>query len=183
MNTNFSSGLMIRAENIARDGVLLEQRQDSRTSRIHTRVPFVGNVLKRFAAVVVAAAAVSFMAGTARCAPCGVPPRTPQRGIPTSLAVRAIIGEAGGESFTTQLAVACALRNRGTLQGVYGVDNPVVAKASHRTFLRAQRAWAQSAHVRTVGKCRFFGCDADRPILLSYGLKPVCRSGAITFYN
>jgi len=103
--------------------------------------------------------------------------------IPQAQAVAAIIGEAGGESYATQLAVACAIRNRGTLQGVYGVNNPVVAKASAKTIARARRAWLESARHDVVRGCRFFGCKADAPKLIAFGLHAVCMSGAITFYR
>lgn len=103
--------------------------------------------------------------------------------LPQSLAVAAVIGEAGGESYTTQVAVACAIRNRGTLRGVYGVTNPVVKLADASLKAQARRAWKQSARRDIVKGATFFGCDADAPILMAYGLQPVCRSGAITFYK
>jgi hypothetical protein len=103
--------------------------------------------------------------------------------ITTRQAVDAIIGEAGDQSFTTQVAVACAIRNRGTLQGVYGLNNPVVQKATPRVRAKALRAWQASARQDIVKGCKFFGCPADAPALLSYGLQPVCMSGAITFYT
>ena len=42
--------------------------------------------------------------------------------IPDAQAVRAIVGEAAGESFEGKLAIACAIRNRGNLHGVYGLN-------------------------------------------------------------
>ena len=100
----------------------------------------------------------------------------------------AVIGEAGGENYTTQVAVACAIRNRCVphgpgLRGVYGVNNPVVKQASAKTVAQARRAWRQSAHRDLVQGAKFFGCAADAPVLLAYGLQPVCKSGAITFYK
>lgn len=103
--------------------------------------------------------------------------------ITTAQAVDAIIGEAGNQSFTTQVAVACAIRNRGTLQGVYGVSNPVVKQATAKVRAKALRAWQASARQDIVKGCRYFGCPSDAPALLSYGLQPVCMSGAITFYK
>ena len=43
--------------------------------------------------------------------------------VPDSLAVRAILGEGANQSYETKLAIACCIRNRGSLQGVYGVSN------------------------------------------------------------
>ena len=54
-------------------------------------------------------------------------------------AVRAIIGEAGNQSDSAMLAVASTLRHRETLQGVYGVNNPVIAHASAELRARAAR--------------------------------------------
>ncbi len=60
------------------------------------------------------------------------------------LAVKAIIGEAAGEGDTGMLAVAAAIRNRGTLRGVYGVKNPIAQNPSATLLKRAERAWALS---------------------------------------
>ena len=59
---------------------------------------------------------------------------------------------------TSSVAVACAIRNRGTLQGVYGVNNPVVQKATTRVRAKALRAWQASARKDIVKGCRYFGC-------------------------
>jgi len=112
--------------------------------------------------------------------------------IPSALAVDALIGEAGNQPYATQVLVARALRNRGSLQGVYGVNNPVVRKASARLRARCLRAWNESAVANKVGRdsgapirfpYRYFGCEADKNYFLAIGFKPVCKSGAITFYQ
>jgi CubicO group peptidase (beta-lactamase class C family) len=59
-----------------------------------------------------------------------LPAAAGQPAISNAAAVRAIIGEAGNQSDDAMLAVASALRNRETLQGVYGVNNPVIPHAS-----------------------------------------------------
>ena len=43
------------------------------------------------------------------------------------------------------LAVAGAIRNRGTLSGVYGLRNPAVTKQPAWVWTRARHAWAASA--------------------------------------
>lgn len=60
-----------------------------------------------------------------------------------SAAIRAIIGEAEGEPFQGKVAVACAIRNRGSLQGVYGKTAPRVIqnKFSQKTYLQSVQAW------------------------------------------
>ena len=69
-------------------------------------------------------------------------------------AVNAIIGEAEGEGYRGMLAVSCAIRNRGTLKGVYGESAPRVKrhKYSVKTFINADRAWEES---RNFDKCSF----------------------------
>ena len=68
-------------------------------------------------------------------------------GIPASQAVRAIIGEASGEGWPGMLAVACALRNRGTLKGVYGLKAAHVDREQGHVWQMAKLAWSQSAWV------------------------------------
>lgn len=61
-------------------------------------------------------------------------------------AVLAIIGEAEGEGYTGMCAVASAIRNRGTLKGVYGEHAPRVKKHlySKKTYQMAWDAWGVS---------------------------------------
>lgn len=137
----------------------------------HTLLPRAGASLTRSAACLVFSFFIFHFSFTAFAA------------IPTDLAVNAIIGEAGNQKFATQLDVACAIRNRGTLQGVYGVNNPVVKQASARVRARALRAWKLAALRDLTGGLKNFGCDADAPVLLAYGLRPVFKSGDITFWQ
>ncbi len=60
-------------------------------------------------------------------------------------AIRAIVGEAANQGYTGMLAVAGAIRNRGTLQGVYGLRNPAADRQSREVWARARQAWAASA--------------------------------------
>lgn len=64
--------------------------------------------------------------------------------IDSTLAVRAILGEARGEGFEGMLAVACALRNRGHLKGVYGLKAPIKEKLSPEVRKAAAKAWKDS---------------------------------------
>lgn len=61
-------------------------------------------------------------------------------------AIKAIAGEAEGEGARGMLAVACAIRNRGHLRGVYGVKAPRVIRGRIRphTWREAARAWRES---------------------------------------
>lgn len=59
-------------------------------------------------------------------------------------AIRAIIGEASDQGYTGMLAVACAIRNRGTLKGVYGLHAQHVNTEPQWVFDLAKKAWLQS---------------------------------------
>ena len=61
-------------------------------------------------------------------------------------AIKAIIGEAENQDSQGMLAVACAIRNRGTLKGVYGENAPRVKnhKYSDLTAIMAFVAWNDS---------------------------------------
>jgi hypothetical protein len=82
------------------------------------------------------------------------------------LAVRAIVGEAANQGERGMLAVAGAIRNRGTLRGVYGVKNPVADRQPAWVWARAEKAWRDSAtndvtHGATHWEnCRAFGTPA-----------------------
>jgi hypothetical protein len=67
--------------------------------------------------------------------------------IPEPRAVNALIGEAEGEGYRGMLAIGCAIRNRGTLQGVYGEHAPRVVhhKYNLKTYALAVQAWRDSA--------------------------------------
>ena len=67
--------------------------------------------------------------------------------IPEDRAVNALIGEAESLGYTGMLHIACSLRNRGHLRGVYGEKAPRVVnrKYSPKTLQDARRAWADSA--------------------------------------
>jgi len=67
-------------------------------------------------------------------------------------AVRAIVGEASNQGFDGMLAVACAIRNRGTLDGVYGVKSDRIYKESKEIVRLARLAWQQSESVDVTDK-------------------------------
>lgn len=103
--------------------------------------------------------------------------------IPDNLAARAIIGEAGSESLACQRAIASCIRHRGSLAGVYGVNNPCVAKASTATQTRARQAWLDSASVDYAPGIKFFGCAADSPYFRKIHLTPAFTIGRVTFWK
>jgi hypothetical protein len=60
-------------------------------------------------------------------------------------AVRAIIGEAANQGKDGMLAVACAIRNRGNLKGVFGLNAKFVDDQPQWVWDHARAAWAESA--------------------------------------
>lgn len=68
-----------------------------------------------------------------------------QPAIPEELAVKAIMGEASNQGADGMLAVACAIRNRGTLRGVYGVKAKHIYKEPKQIWDQARAAWRKSA--------------------------------------
>jgi hypothetical protein len=67
--------------------------------------------------------------------------------LPQEKVILSIVGEAENQGYQGMLAVACAIRNRGTLKGVYGLRSPRVKnhKYSQATYNLALKAWKQSA--------------------------------------
>lgn len=61
-------------------------------------------------------------------------------------AIKAVIGEAENQGYKGMAYVSCAIRNRGTLQGVYGIRAPRVKKHlySQETYKQATEAWQRS---------------------------------------
>lgn len=67
-----------------------------------------------------------------------------QASINESQAIRAIIGEASNQGYDGMLAVACAIKNRGTLKGVYGVNAKHIDKQPKWVWDLARKAWKES---------------------------------------
>lgn len=63
--------------------------------------------------------------------------------------IKALVGEVEGESFQCKLATAEALRNRGSLKGVYGINSPRIKKAPRRVFDDCTRAWLSVTRSKT----------------------------------
>ena len=78
-------------------------------------------------------------------------------------AILAIIGEAESEGPRGMLAVACAIRNRGTLKGVYGLHAYRVIHHlySSKTLRMARSAWRASAFEDVTSGATGWGNKAD----------------------
>jgi len=68
--------------------------------------------------------------------------------IDDNLAIRAIIGEASNQGYEGMLAVACGIRNRGHLRGVYGANAGHVDNEPEWVWNLARKAWTESEHNR-----------------------------------
>ena len=64
--------------------------------------------------------------------------------IPEETAIRCIVGEAANQGEQGMLALAEALRNRGTTKGVYGCKAQHINKQPSWVFTKARQAWRQS---------------------------------------
>lgn len=60
------------------------------------------------------------------------------------LAVKALVGEAAGQQDDELEAHAFALKNRGTLRGVYGLRAPHVRREPPSSFARAGKFWKRA---------------------------------------
>lgn len=78
-------------------------------------------------------------------------------------AVKTIIGEAENQGYNGMLAVAGAIRNRGTLHGCYGLHAPRVIKHlySKAIYLKALKAWHDSKEVDESNGGTGWGNDLD----------------------
>lgn len=63
-------------------------------------------------------------------------------------AVKAILGEASNQGYQGMLAVAVGIRNRGTLQGVYGLKAKHIYSEPQYVWDLARKAWKESLNNR-----------------------------------
>lgn len=99
--------------------------------------------------------------------------------------VNAIIGEAEGEGYQGMLGVACAIRNRHTLHGVYGLHAKRVIqhKYSVMTYNLAVKAWYESAlHDVTNGAQYWEGTKFKKPYW-AYSMRETVKIGNQIFYR
>jgi hypothetical protein len=102
----------------------------------------------------------------------------------STVGTRAIIGEAAGEPFATKLAIASALRNRDSLEGVRGFSNArmIDAQPAH-VWADAHRAWAMSATNDIVNGATFFESSNFPTPYWARGIKPVATVGVFRFWK
>lgn len=106
-----------------------------------------------------------------------------QAGVPEDKAVKAIVGEAEGESLKGKTAVAEAIRNRGSLEGVVGLNSPRVKKAKPWVYRDARKAWKDSTRTNLVkGATHWESTDFPRPSWTDE-MEQTTRVGKHRFYK
>lgn len=100
-------------------------------------------------------------------------------------AVTCILGEAAGEGLTGMLAVAEAMRNRGTIQGVHGCKRKAFAMAqSEKLKNLAVYAWEQSKHTDlTKGADHWENVNAFGVPSWAHSMKRTAVIGQHTFWR
>ena len=98
-------------------------------------------------------------------------------------AVRAIVGEAAGEPYLGKVALAEALRNRGTLRGVYGAKRAeFIKKQPKKVHSDALKAWRESARTSYTKGARHWESTDFKVPYWAKKMEPSFRVGKHIFY-
>lgn len=99
--------------------------------------------------------------------------------------VRAIIGEAANQSYQAKLGIACVIRNRGSLQGIYGGKNTRMIDTQPKyIWAQARKAWVASATIDVTHGCKYFGGTIDDTYFFNKLHKtPALTIGHTRFYK
>jgi spore germination cell wall hydrolase CwlJ-like protein len=97
--------------------------------------------------------------------------------------IRAIVGEAAGQSYREKLAIAGALRNRGTLAGVYGFRAQHVAHEPRSVWNDARRAWEGSQRVDLSAGATFWEGDGFKKPKWATSMRETAHVGHTVFYR
>jgi hypothetical protein len=110
---------------------------------------------------------------------------TPARAseIPTSTALRILIGEASGEGERGMQAVAEVLRRRNSTRGFYGIRARHVDKQPAYVWARARRAWKNSRTSNITRDADHFEGTAFKIPKWARGKIPVAVIGKQRFYK
>lgn len=100
-------------------------------------------------------------------------------------AVRAIIGEASSEGYEGMYAVACAIRNRQTLKGVYGLKAKHVNAEPGWVWQLASKAWweAEAGKDVTNGATSWENIEAFGEPYWAKQMEVTYKLGRHTFYR
>jgi hypothetical protein len=92
-------------------------------------------------------------------------------------AVRAIVGEAAGQPYIVKLGVAEAIHNRGSLNGVYGLNAAHNRTEPAWVWRDGRRAWEQSKSTSITHGATHFGNRSDVMKGTFAGLQFTCQIG------
>lgn len=104
--------------------------------------------------------------------------------IDSERAVQAIIGEAAGQSLSEKVAIASAIRNRGTLDGIRGLHNQGMIQSQPAWVWRdARTAWARSATNDVAHGGTFWESNNFNRPAWSVGMTQTAKVGCFTFWK
>ncbi len=103
--------------------------------------------------------------------------------IDNNSAIRAIIGEAANQGYQGMLALAVGIRNRGTLQGVYGLKAKHTNKEPQWVWDLAQKAWRESRYNHIHSGTHWENIKAFGKPKWAYAMKEVYRYKDHIFYK
>ena len=96
--------------------------------------------------------------------------------------VNAVVGEASGEPYLAKVAVAAVIRNRMSLNGIYGVHTK--HHESAKVYAICRQAWLESATNDPTHGCNMFGGAIDDWYFQhKLHLQPVLTIGHTRFYR
>ena len=97
--------------------------------------------------------------------------------------VKTIVGEAANQGYSAMLGIADVIRNRNSLKGCYGLNNPCVNKQPQWVWKMARKAWQESATNDITNGCTHFGSRMDDGYFHKLGMKPVLVIKDTRFYK
>ena len=99
-------------------------------------------------------------------------------------AIESIIGESASEPDSMK-HIAHAIRNRGTLSGVYGLKNPYVKRATGQDWQRASKAWYESENELdpTNGANHWHAVEKEGKVYWQDKCVETIKSGSHTYFN
>ena len=99
-------------------------------------------------------------------------------------AIKVVLGEARGEGWEGMYAVACAIRNRGTLKGVYGATASM-EEIGPELYQQASRAWynSEDGGDPTLGATHWHNVEREGENYWTRKLTRTYKVGSHTFFR
>lgn len=118
-----------------------------------------------------------FLSGVMTLALCFQWSATGRAEVNPNQAILAIVGEAENQGLIGMTAVAEAIRNRGTLKGVYGLKSPRLKKAPKWVFSMARKAWEDSQNSNLTNGATHW--ENTKSFGVPYWAKPMKKTAVI----